>query len=291
MNNVLLATISGVITALCWGTTDWISSKLTKKFKKLEMNFAFQLPSILIMIPILVIVGQPLPSINLILRLCLISCFFIVAFLFLLKALSMGSVGVVVPIANTYSLLTLALSSIFIGVVFSNFQIIAIAGIVLGVVLLVYEKNHEKIPIRVHHKATIYALFASAFWGLGFFLVDTVIGKVSWQMLTGITSTFMVIFSFILIAITNRGEIISVLKKSLSIKLALFGGVIAQIGVISLYIGSDRSGSVVIPVVIASSSPLIASCLSTLYDNEKLGLIKRIGAVVVVAGIIALNLI
>ncbi len=291
MNPVLIATLTGAITAVCWGTTDWLVSKTSKRFNKFEINFAVHLPSVIIMLPIQLVVGKPLPTAGQMLVLILISVLFIGAFLSFIKALSSGLAGVVIPLANVYALVTLVLSTIFIGNVFTSPQIAAVIGIVAGAALLAYEKNHAGVPLRELHSETFYALGAAAMWGVGFFLVDTMIGDIAWQMLTGVTSTFMTLFALLLLAFKNKSKFSQALKRSLANRVALFAGVIVQIGAMSLYFGSERSGSVVIPAVIASSAPLIASGLAAAVDKERIGFVKRVGAVVVVAGIIILNLV
>lgn len=74
-------------------------------------------------------------------------------------------------------------------------------------------------------------------------------------------------------------------------KLSSSAGVTYRIGTIAFYIGGHRAGSVIIPAVLSSSAPLIASFWGALIDKEKLGLNKRVGAVILVAGIIILNIV
>jgi drug/metabolite transporter (DMT)-like permease len=66
-------------------------------------------------------------------------------------------------------------------------------------------------------------------------------------------------------------------------------GVFGSIGAVAIYIGSNRSGSVVIPTVLSAGGPLVASIWAAIFDKEKIGVLKRAGAVIVVAGIIILN--
>lgn len=291
MNSILIATIAGMVTAVCWGTTDWLVSKMSKKHDRLEINLAVQIPSALMMLPIVLILGKPLPTTEQTLTLAAVGVLFTAAFLTLIKALSSGLAGVVIPLANTYALITLVLSIVFLGSVFTGMQVVAVIGIVAGAALLAYEKNHKKVPIRVLHRETLLALSAASMWGVGFFLANTVVGEISWQMLTTVTSIFITLYAFLILIYKNSGKIIHSVKSTISIKLALFVGLFAQTGAIFFYYGSERSGSVVIPAVMASTAPLIASGLAAIYDKEKIGYLRRIGAVVVVAGIIVLNLV
>jgi uncharacterized membrane protein len=62
------------------------------------------------------------------------------------------------------------------------------------------------------------------------------------------------------------------------------------VGSIAFYLGAGYSGSVVIPAVIASASPLVTSLMAHIKDKEKLSVYKRIGALVIVLGLMLLNL-
>lgn len=42
MNATLIATTGGLVTALCWGTSDWLASKSAKKLSPFQINFGLQ---------------------------------------------------------------------------------------------------------------------------------------------------------------------------------------------------------------------------------------------------------
>lgn len=291
MNSVLAATLAGSITAICWGSADWLVSRLSKKRDKFIINFAFQIPSSMIMLPILLMGDFTMPTLTQIGVIFIMSSLFTGAFLSFIKAFSTGSVGIVVPLGNTYSLITLVLSVAFLGTAITSPQIAAVLLIIVGAITLAYEKNTDKIPLRELHQTTFFALGAAVMWGVTFFFADTIVGVVPWQVITGYTSVFMTVMAFILAVYFSKGSTAVTLRKSLNLKIALAGGVIGQTGAMFLYAGSEKAGSVIIPAVIAASAPLVSSGLAAVYDHEKVGLIKRLGAVVVVAGIIILNLV
>lgn len=291
MNSVLIATLGGLVAALGWGSGDWLTAKLSKKFDKLELNLGANIPGLLVMLPILLMSSQAMPSGGFLARMWLAGALISAGFMCMVTALRSGAVGIVVPLSNIYAILTLALSTVFLGSVFNAWQILAIFIIVAGAVLLAYEKNHQKIPLKELHRETFFALVAALIWGVAFFLVNTMVGDFTWYVLSGWMTVFMTLNALLLVVLSNGSETLKVLKRPLKNKTIWLSGLAFQFGAMGFYIGSEKSRSVIIPAVIAAAAPLVSSGLAAVYDHEKVGLIKRLGAAVVVAGIIILNLV
>ena len=289
MNSVLIATIAGLLTAFCWGTSDWLSARGAKKLTVIEVNFGVQASSLVMTLGLLLVAGFHHLSAAQLTRVTISSVLITAAYLLFVKALSSGAVGIIVPLGNIYPLFTLILSLIFLQAHFSGLQIGAMSGIVLGASLLAYEKNHHKIPLRELHRETILALCAAVIWGLAYFVVDPVVNEVPWQTITIVSEIVMSTLAIIFIVIANPHRAMMAISRSLRSRVALLTGVFGELGLMALYFGSSRAGSVVIPAVLSAGSPLVASFLGWMIDHEKVGIIKRVGAVVVVAGIIALN--
>lgn len=291
MNSVLIATLAGIVTAACWGVGDWLTAKLSKKLDKFEINFGVNAPAFFIMLPILLASGAPIPDIQLLARLWLAGTLISCGYLSFVTALRSGSVGIVVPLSNIYAILTLALSAVFIGSVFSGGQVIAILVIVAGAALLAYEKNHNKIPFRELHRETFFSVIAAVFWGTGFFVINTLINDLPWYVISGYMTIFMSFNALIILLVAIGFKSSFAVKRPLKNKTVLLAAVVFQIGSITFYVGSIEAGSVIIPAVIAAAAPLISSGLAAVYDKEKVGLVKRFGAVIVVVGIVILNLV
>ncbi|MGH7238990.1 MAG: EamA family transporter, partial [Candidatus Saccharimonadales bacterium] len=186
-------------------------------------------------------------------------------------------------------LFTILLSVIFLSTNFKSSQIAAMIGIVAGAVILAYKRNHKKLPLHQLHKQTILALIAAIVWGIGFFILNPVVNKVSWQSISIISELFAMVFSAVLICATYGRQTLPAIKESLNYKLPLITGIVGEVGMIVFYLGSTKAGSVVIPTVLSAGGPLVASVWAAIIDKEKLGLSKRIGAFAVVAGIVVLN--
>lgn len=148
MSPTLIATTCGVFMAIGFGAGDWLTGKASKKSDKFELNLAAQFYGTLIVLFLLLMPGLKMPTPGQFGIMFLISCLITTAYLFFVKALSTGSVGIVVPLTNIYPLPALLLSFIFIGVTFKNLQIAAMLAIVLGAALLAYEKTIKKFLLK-----------------------------------------------------------------------------------------------------------------------------------------------
>ncbi len=290
MNPTLIATLAGLTTAFCWGTGDWLSAKSTKKINPLEINFAVQTASLIMMGVLFLFSGVHIENSEQLLRIATSSILITSAYLIFVKALSSGIVGIVVPLGNIYPLFTIGLSIIFLSAHFSLVQLTAMIGIILGAALLAYEKNQRQIPIKELHKETILALMAAFIWGVAFFIISPVVKQVSWQTISIVGEVFAFSFALLLIIVRKPSRSLVAIKQSLQSGMALTVGVIGITGATALYLGSAHAGSIIIPTVLSAGGPLIASIWGAIIDKEKIGISKRAGAIIVVAGIIVLNL-
>lgn len=290
MSDTLIATIGGSIALALWGTSDWLAGRLSKRYGAFEANFALQLPGVVIMLVVMLLSRQHLPPVDRTLIIILAGISFTAAYLCFLKALSRGHVGIVVPLANTFPIITILLSLIFLQSIFSSLQYLSMAIIIAGVVVLAFEKRDKSIPLRILHRETFFALGAAGLWGLGNFIQNIVIGDEPWQVIYGIINITMGVTALILLASTSGKGLVAKVKIAFTNKLGLIAGCITTSGSFGFYIGADKVKSVLIPSAIASAAPLMASFLGAIVDKEKLTLIKRAGAVLVVAGIIMLNI-
>lgn len=213
-----------------------------------------------------------------------------VAYLLFVKALSAGAVGIIVPIANSYALVTVTLSLVFGAATLSGSQYGAILAIIGGSAVLAYERNHKKLPLKELHKDTILAVAAAIFWGFAFYTVNSLVGDLNWQTITILTQLWQTPTALVIMLAVYKKQFIKYAYKPVADKQIWLMGFIGIGGAAALYLGSDYADSVVIPTVLSGMGPLIASALSAVVDHEKLSYFKRIGAVVIVAGITVLNL-
>lgn len=290
MSGVFIASLGGLSALLLWGISDWLTSKSSKEFSGREVNFAIQISGALIMLFALIISGHNVPTIGNIIVLMLAAMLFTVAYLCFIKALNVGQAGIVVPLANTYPLITLLASFILLTIAFTPIQVSAMLIIVCGAVLLGTEKINWRKLRKNFKRETSYAMGAAFFWGIGFFVTNTVVDKLPWQVILGVLSISMGVYALLLFFAKNRKEAMQAILRLPTNKTGIIAGVALTLGSVGFFIGAERSGSLIIPAVIAAGSPLITSILAAIFDKEKLTVIKRVGAVLVVFGVTLLNI-
>jgi drug/metabolite transporter (DMT)-like permease len=289
MSPILIATLAGLVAAVCWGTADWLSARSTKQNGTIEINFGVQVASGSLAVILGIISGFHLPETDLLITIVWGSILMTAGYLLFVKALSSGVVGIIVPIGNSYPLITVLLAIVLLGRAFSLKEISAFLLIIIGASILAYEKNHRKVPLKELHRESMLAALAALVWGLAYYVLDPVVAKVSWQQLTVISEVVITIIAALLLVIKYKSEVAAAARRSLSTPWPLLVGITGTTGFAAVYLGSNRAGSVVIPVILTSCSSLIASAWGAVMDKEKIGAIKRVGAVVIVAGIIVLN--
>lgn len=290
MSPILVATIAGLLTAFFWGTSDWLASKSAKRLSPFQVDFVITIIGLGWAALILLFGDFTRPTNSQILTIIAASSLITMSYWLFVKALSDGAVGVIVPLANSYPLVTVLLSAVFLNQIFSAGQFAAIAGILAGALILAYEKNHKKIPAKEFHRDTMFAAGAALCWGLGFFVLNTISGEISWQSQVTVNYLYAFVFSGTVMLLMYRHKIVQKTRQALAYRPAVITALCGSLGGITLYVGADYADSILIPTVLSAGGPLVASLYGAVFDDEKLGAIKRVGAVLVVAGVIILNL-
>lgn len=290
MNPTLVATLAGTITAVAWGFGDWFSSRLAKKFDPIQINFGVSYMNIVLIAGLLALGHIIMPTAHQLLAITVAGVMTPAAYILFVKALKDGPVGVVVPLGNSYPLFTIMLSIVLLSQAFNSWQVGAMTGIVLGAMMLAYQRNRRQIPLRELHKDTALAVCAAFIWGFGFFVLNSVVADVNWQTITFFTEIVMfLVATFALIAV-HGSRAPRLVRQALPNKLILGGGLVGAIGFVSFYVGSDYANNAVIPTVLSGCSTLVAALLGAILNHEKLGAMKRLGGALIVTGVIILNL-
>lgn len=128
---------AGLLAALCWGTSDYLSRSQSEKVGHYKTVVYSQL-STLVMLFLLVPFLGPLSAPPLTAAVVLLAAggSNFIAFIFLYRAFHKGIVSVVAPVAYTYPVVTTLLSIAVLGAVLSYLQSYAIAAVIAGVLLV-----------------------------------------------------------------------------------------------------------------------------------------------------------
>lgn len=291
MSDVLIASLFGLFSLSCWGTGSWLMARgsRTKKHSNFEVNLSIQIPSLVCAIGLLAFVDVDIPSNNQIFLIALANFIFAISFLLLIKALSLGPTGVVMPLQSTFPAYVLGFSIIFLGQSFGIGQIISILVIVVGAVLVGYEHKQTNNLLKISPDKKL-AILVGVLWGIGNTITNSLVDEVAWQSLYVVASIFITFFALILLLINTNFSGAAVKSAALN-KQGLLAGLILTIGTFGFYIGGSIVGSVVVILTVAAGESLVASLLSRVFDKEILSIYTRIGMVIIVSGIILLNII
>jgi len=282
VNSTLIATAAGLVTAVAWGWGDWLTPRSKHKLSIWQINFVVNLMGSACMLVILAFSAPHLLTGDQALKIVGASALICIGFVMFVKALTVGAVGIVVPLSSIYPMVTLILSIIFLHQIFAHLQIAGMIIIVLGAVLLAYEKNQRQLPLRVQHRAAGLTMMAVLLWGIGFFILNPLVAQVRWQVLLAGLEFSGLFLSTLYMLVVYKSGVVKAARLAVANPAAVGSGLLLEFGAIALYLGAGRIKSIIIPAVISSLSPLIATTLEVAIDKKKLGVLKRLGAIIAV---------
>jgi len=203
------------------------------------------------------------------------------------KAIEHGKLGVVVPIANAYALITVAAGVLILGEVLTPGIVLGVLCTTLGLVIMTCNpKDWRKSDVWHWRSGAPYALITMVTWGLFFPAI-----QIPAKQLGAVTNTFFVEAAVGVVAIGHGVYLRQSLAPPTGRYLVLvFGaalaGVVASLG---MYTGL-AVGSVSIVGPVAAASPVVAGIGAWLCFGEKLRPVQYLAAVTTVAGVAGLAL-
>lgn len=285
---IFIATIGGLAALIFWGLSDYFGGKSSQNAGPHLTNIVIQFSSVIALLPIVLFSGIDFNFNLSFVVVMAIAALFTIAYVSFLKSLQIGPYGVAAPVANSYALITLIVSLLIFKTQISGLQLIALIIIIIGVIMLAIDKttfHHKKIKGTTAYLAGIAAIF----WGIGFALMDTVLGDFTWYQLFFLISLWMVIFGSIYYLKEHK----KIPKKeeltTEKLREAWIAGILITVGSSIFFISLEKTLSVAVPAVIASASPLVTSFTAWVKEQERLSVYKRIGAVIIVIGLMLLN--
>lgn len=211
------------------------------------------------------------------------------AFILLVKAYSVGAVGVVTPIANSYAVVVALLSMIISKTVLPLQSWVAMVIVIGGLALLTHKKDeaHSK---KAFDSSVYFSLLAFLFFGIGFFFFDLGSSQ-AWYHNFSLFQLVNLPFAWLLVAFAGPKENkLSRIRSIFRSKWLYAPGFIGTFGAVALFLAIEKLDGATIPAAIGAGSPLVTSLIAFYFDNEKLSAIQRGGAVLAVFGIVLLSL-
>ena len=236
-------------------------------------------------ISVLIILLTPIPSVESIPFIILSALLHIGYEWYLLSAYRFGDLTKVYPIARgTAPILITIVSLIFLGVALSNFEILGIIIISLGILSLSLQ-GAEGIKNR---SAVIYAL-VTGFFIMGYSITDGYGARVSNSFLSYMGWSFILnatIFPIIL-KINNKSEIITKTFKE-GKKIFFIGGTLSYI-VYGIVIWGFTQAPIALITALRETSIIFALLIGTFFLKEKFTLLKVIATFIIFFGVALLK--
>ncbi len=287
-----LPTVFGLVTALCWGTADYLSRSQSEKFGHYATTVYMHVATLLVVLVLLPVLAPPL-AITALPAGMLVAAGVLnfLAFILLYRAFHKGVVSVVAPVAYSYPAVTTVVSVILLGVVLAVTRALAIAAIIFGVVLLSMRfseiRSYAKGDGLPKLTAGIGSAIASA---VSFGLVYVVIGYVTPAVgyflpvlfLRGVGTAVGLAFAPAL------GAKLKLARASFSRTIVVMG-MLESVGILAFNFGVSL-GADSLPIVAALSGMggAFAATYAMVFLKERLEANQLLGAFCSFAGVFAL---
>jgi len=283
---------TGLAAAFCWGTADYMSRSQSERvgyYRTIIYSQMVTLIAVLVLIPII----SPNLTFPVYPVLALIGAGIVnfAAFIFLYRAFHRGVVSVVAPVVYTYPAVTAVLAVLILGASLSIIQVVALACIVAGVVLLSTRFSELYAYLRGAGSPNLtkgvgLAIGASLCFGMVYIGIGYAAPSVS---------VVLPVMFLRIIAISAGFLLAPVLKQEANPTRLVFSktmiamGVLEAFGFLAFTYGIEAAGSA-LPVVTALSGMggAVAASYGLAFLKERLEPNQLLGVLLSLAGVFAL---
>jgi drug/metabolite transporter (DMT)-like permease len=283
---------AGLAAAFCWGTADYLSRSQSEKLGYYRTVIYSHVVTLVILVALVPLVDPNLVlSASPLLVLAAAGVVNFVAFLFLYRAFHKGVVSVVAPVAYTYPAVTTVLSIGVLGTVVSGEQVVAIAGVVVGVVLLSTRFSELKTFLAGQGSTNLTAGVGSAL-GSSLFFGAVYVGIGYAAPLVSLAVPAMMLRA---VAISVGFLLAPVLKQDVRPSRLVFSGTIVAMGILEAagflsftYGILSTGGSLPVVAAIAGMGGAVAATYGLVFLKERLEPNQVAGVVLAIVGVFAL---
>ncbi len=284
---ISIGIIFALISMISYGLADSIARVPAKKLGSQQTLF---FRNIIISLSLLVILLFNLDEANfnlaymgIALGISLIGYIPVIAFF---EAIKRGKIGVLSPISRSSVLVTIILSLVFFKESLSGVQLLSIAGILFGVILIsVNFKDFKNSQFFKISSGVPLALVAMIGWGLVFFLF-----KIPVNVLGPVLTAFLVELGLVFYsgAYIKSNKLSFKIKDKKQWKYLLFAGICGAAGTLFYNLGINAA-SVSIVASITGCVPLVATIYARLVYKEKLSTIQYFAGIIMVVSVVAVS--
>ncbi len=277
-----MGVLLGILAMLCFGFLRIPQQKLITKYGIYTTLFYVYLIEVALLG--LGFFAKPQFSINNLLLMLLTGLLGAIGVLCFYKALTHGHVAIISTIAQSFVIISVAISVVFLHETLSLQKTIGIIGSIIGIILVSFRWNDLlNLKIRNALPGTQYALITAGMWGFFYILYKKAATDAGAMAATFIIEAAIFIF---LLPIIIRNGIKKVQKPDW--KTAIVSGGLLAAGAYVLNSALIRAPASIITPILAAS-PLVTTFAAYLFLKEKIEPHQVIGICIATLGIILLS--
>ena len=279
-----MAAVLALLSSLLWGVSDFIGGTVSRRLPVGSVLGLSQLAALLLLVPLAYGTGAVDTPRSYLVPGVFAGFAGVIGLAAFFRALSLGSMGVVAPIA-ALGVAVPVVAGLVAGERPSTLQVVGMAIAVVGVVLA----SGPELTGGAGRTPLLLAVVAALGFGTVFLLLaigseddpDAVIMTLLTMRLTGVA----LLTTALLVVLPRRGPALGVRRADLPV-LLLIGA--ADVGANYAYGLSSRLGLVSVSSVLASLYPVVTALLAYRFLAERLRAIQVVGATVTLVGIVLL---
>ncbi len=282
----MMSFILSLVALVSLGTAWFFAARSSREMDPLSSSFAFQavgIPFFLLFLPFINVQFNQ----DIILPIFLIGIFETFVMLALFYAMKIGDIGVVLPITDGYTIITVLLSFLFLNEIPTVFELTGVLLLMTGIFLVSTSINKTDIKGFLNlRKGVVPALLVAIGTGVYFFLVGSVAKGGAWfEIALGIrVSISLTALAIILLKSINLKK----MSKGIVWKLILPGAFLDVVG-FSFYNMAIAQAGVSYSTAMISAQSLISVLLGAIVIKEKVYRQQWIGIFISLFGLLLLQ--
>ena len=278
------ALILSLIPMICWGTMDFLSSRMAKQTNAIIGLFLAQFLGLLMLFPLIPLIKEQLSQP---LTILIVALFPFLAWISYLKATKKGIVSILGPVSRTGFLISSFLGILLLNEDITTVKFISFILILSGGIFLTFEwSNIKHIKSTKLFSGVPLALLSAILIGSNLFLTAPLSRTNGWYYTTLVSRLGVTFYSLVFLLLSTKPIIGS--WKQFPWKIALGVALTDVIG-LGAYNFAVTRYEVSYVSVIASCATLVTIILARLFLKEKLTKIQLFGVVIILFGIILLQ--
>jgi drug/metabolite transporter (DMT)-like permease len=281
---IILPLILSLIPMICWGTMDFLGSRMAKQTNAIIGLFLAQFLGLLMLFPLIPFIKEQLSQP---LTIFIVALFPFLAWISYLKATKKGIVSVLGPVSRTGFLVSSFLGIIFLQEHITTLKLISFILILCGGLFLTFEwKSIKKIKQTRLFSGVPLALLAAILIGINLFFTAPLSRINGWYYTTLVSRLGVTLYSLVFLLLSFKSTIGP--WKQFPWKISLGIALVDVIG-LGVYNFAVTRYEVSYVSVIASCATLVTIVLARLFLKEKLTKIQIISVITMLLGIIFLQ--